>query len=193
LTERELSRGAARRLAIIQHVEEVTGNVAMTCRYFGISRHTYYFWLRRYEQLGPEGLRERSHRPLVCPHATKAEVVGKIIHLRQHYHFGPEKISMYLKRYHEVSVSPSGIWRILKRANLNRLPASQRYKRHTERWKRYEKQQPGHAVQIDVKVHRADQGRPQEALPVHRHRRLHSTAGPADLRAPGPEDRDQVR
>ncbi len=42
-------------------------------------------------------------------------------------------------------------WRILKRANLNRLPASQRYKRHTERWKRYEKQQPGHAVQIDVK------------------------------------------
>jgi hypothetical protein len=47
LTERELSRGAARRLAIIQHVEEVTGNVAMTCRYFGILRHTYYFWLRR--------------------------------------------------------------------------------------------------------------------------------------------------
>ena len=55
MTERELSRGAARRLAIIQHVEEVTGNVAMTCRYFGISRHTYYFWLRRYQQLGPEG------------------------------------------------------------------------------------------------------------------------------------------
>ena len=139
MTERELSRGAARRLAIIQHVEEVSGNVAMTCRYFGISRHTYYRWLRRYEQLGPEGLRERSHRPLVCPHATKAEVVGKIIHQRQNYHFGPAKIAMYLNRYHDVSVSPSGIWRILKRANLNRLPTSQRYKRHTERWKRYEK------------------------------------------------------
>src|SRR5260370_26381577 len=58
---------------------------------------------------------------------------------------------MYLKRSHEVSVSPSGIWRILKRANLNRLPASQRYKRHRERWKRYEKQKPGHSVHIDVK------------------------------------------
>ena len=58
---------------------------------------------------------------------------------------------MYLKRYHDVTVSPSGIWRILKRANLNRLRASQRYKRRTARWKRYEKQQPGHAVQIDVK------------------------------------------
>ena len=124
MTERELSRGAARRLAIIHHVEEVTGNVAMTCRYFGISRHTYYFWVRRYQQLGPEGLRERSRRPLVCPHATKAEVVGKIIHLRQHDHFGPAKIAMYLKRYHDVAVSPSGIWRILKRANLNRLHIS---------------------------------------------------------------------
>ena len=33
----------------------------------------------------------------------------------------------------------------------NRLPASQRYVRKDRRWKRYEKQQPGHRVQIDVK------------------------------------------
>jgi hypothetical protein len=58
---------------------------------------------------------------------------------------------MYLKRYHDVTVSQSGVWRILKRLDLNRLPASQRYKRHDERWTRYEKQLPGHRVQIDVK------------------------------------------
>ncbi|WP_260463030.1 hypothetical protein [Streptomyces sp. TRM72054] len=34
---------------------------------------------------------------------------------------------------------------------MGRLPASQRYKRHDRRWKRYEKQLPGHRVQIDVK------------------------------------------
>ncbi len=33
----------------------------------------------------------------------------------------------------------------------NRLPAAQRYKRHVDRWKRYEKPQPGHQIQIDVK------------------------------------------
>src|ERR1700682_4678218 len=65
----------------------------MSCRYFGISRHTYYRWLRRYQELGPEGLRERSRRPLVCPHATKAEVVGKILHLRQHYHLARPRLS----------------------------------------------------------------------------------------------------
>src|SRR5690348_3888482 len=41
--------------------------------------------------------------------------------------------------------------RILKRLDLNRLPASQRYKRLDKRWQRYEKQLPGHHVQIDVK------------------------------------------
>src|SRR5205807_8133656 len=34
---------------------------------------------------------------------------------------------------------------------MSRLPASHRYKRYVDRWKRYEKPQPGHRVQIDVK------------------------------------------
>jgi hypothetical protein len=54
---------------------------------------------------------------------------NKIIHLRQNYHFGPAKIQMYLKRYHDVEISSSGVWRILKRLDLNRLSASQRYQR----------------------------------------------------------------
>jgi hypothetical protein len=58
---------------------------------------------------------------------------------------------MYLKRYHDLQVSRSGVWRILKRLEMNRLPSSQRYRRHVDRWKRYEKPQPGHRVQVDVK------------------------------------------
>jgi hypothetical protein len=60
--------------------------------------------------------------------------------LRQNYHFGPGKIAMYLARYHDVSISSSGVWRILKRLDVNRLPASQRYKRLDCRCQRYEKQ-----------------------------------------------------
>jgi transposase-like protein len=44
----------------------VTGNVSMTCRYFGITRQAFYKWLRRYEELGLEGLRDRS-RSFVTP------------------------------------------------------------------------------------------------------------------------------
>ena len=151
MTDRELDKNAARRLAIIRHAEEVTGNVALTCRYYGISRTVFYRWLRRYEAEGLAGLRDRSKRPLHCPHETPSEVVAKIIYLRRTYHFGPAKISMYLKRYHDIDISQSGVWRILKRLELNRLPASQRYKRLDKRWQRYEKQQPGHRIQIDVK------------------------------------------
>jgi transposase len=109
----------------------------MTCRYFGISRQAYYVWYRRYQTDGVDGLRTRSKRPKICPHATHVDVVGKILHLRQQYHFGPEKIVMYLRRYHDIEISKSGVWRILKRLNLSRLPASQRYQRHDRRWKRY--------------------------------------------------------
>lgn len=146
----QLDRQVRHRLAVLRHVEDVTGNIAMTCRYFGITRPTYYNWLRRYEAEGVDGLRDRSKRPRNSPSATRAEV-EKIVHLRQHYHFGPEKIQMCLKRYHDVTIGKSGVWRILKRPNLGRLPASQRYKRHDQRWKRYEKQRPGNRVPIDVK------------------------------------------
>ncbi|MEI7548493.1 MAG: helix-turn-helix domain-containing protein [Actinomycetota bacterium] len=37
------------RLAVIQHAEEVSGNVAATCRYYGITRTTFYRWVRAYE------------------------------------------------------------------------------------------------------------------------------------------------
>ena len=98
----------------------------------------FYKWRRRFDELGLDGLRDRSSRPRVCPNETRTEVVGKIIYLRQTYHFGPAKIAMYLKRYHDITISHSGVWRVLKRLDLNRLPASQRSKRHDRRWKRYE-------------------------------------------------------
>jgi transposase InsO family protein len=149
--ERDQQRKIRHRLAVLRHAEEVSGNISATCRYYGISRPTFYVWLRRYEELGEDGLRDRSSKPLHSPNATCVEVVGKIMYLRRSYHFGPRKISMYLRRYHDIMISPSGVWRILKRLDMSRLPSSQRYRRHQQRWKRYEKARPGHRIQVDVK------------------------------------------
>ena len=41
MTEREQRRLVNHRLAVLQHAEEVTGNVAQTCRYYGISRRRF--------------------------------------------------------------------------------------------------------------------------------------------------------
>ena len=151
MSEQEIKRLQKWRLGILRHVEEVTHNVAKTCRYYGIGRTAYYEWLKRYEEEGEEGLRDRSRRPHNSPLATPVEIVAKIVYLRQTYHFGPLRIKMYMERYHDISVNKSSIWKILKRLNMNLLPANQRYAKHTDRWKRYEKPQPGHRLQLDVK------------------------------------------
>ncbi|MFF1488783.1 IS481 family transposase [Streptomyces sp. NPDC058319] len=144
-------RQAQRRLAVLRHAEEVTGNVSLTCRYYGISRNCFYKWQRRYREEGLDGLHNRSSRPHHCPHATQPDVVNEIVYLRQNYHFGPMKIEMYLERYHDIEIACSAVYRILKKLGMNRLPASQRYKRHDKRYTRYEKKLPGNRVQVDVK------------------------------------------
>jgi transposase InsO family protein len=78
-------------------------------------------------------------------------VVGKILYLRQHYHFGPGKIADYLRRFHQVPIAGSSVHRILRRHGMNRLPANQKHRPHRQRWQRYEKPQPGHRLQMDVK------------------------------------------
>lgn len=144
-------RAIGHRLGWFRHVEEVTCNVAKTCRYFGISRQTYYRWYRRYQSAGESALRNGSSRPHHSPRATPAEIVEKILYLRRYYHFGPHRISMYLKRYHALTCSPAGIWRILRRAGVSRLPSNMRYRSRETRFQRYEKPLPGHQLQVDVK------------------------------------------
>ncbi len=56
-------RRAKHKLAVLRHVEEISGNVAATCCYYGISRQVHYKWRRRYEEEGFEGLKDRSSDP----------------------------------------------------------------------------------------------------------------------------------
>lgn len=49
------NRIVQRKLKVLNHAKE-TGNVAKTCRYYGISRQTFYDWKRYYDKKGIEGL-----------------------------------------------------------------------------------------------------------------------------------------
>jgi transposase InsO family protein len=78
-------------------------------------------------------------------------VVSKILYLRQHYHFGPGKIADYLRRFHRLSIAVSSVHRVLRTHGMSPLPTNQKHRPHRTRWTRYEKQQPGHRLQLDVK------------------------------------------
>jgi transposase InsO family protein len=151
MNKAEQTRLISWRLRMLLEAEASTRHVARTCRRFGISRRTFYKWRKRYKELGQAGLCDRPRRPKRSPQATPRDVVRKILYLRQNYHFGPGKIADYLKRFHRVSVASSSVHRILGRHGMNRLPANQKHQPHAKRWIRYEKAQPGHRLQMDVK------------------------------------------
>jgi transposase InsO family protein len=141
-------RDIKRKLAVLRYAEEC-GNVALTARRFGISRQCFYIWKRRYEKLGEAGLVNKSPCPVNMPLRMPVEVEEKILHLRRTYHFGPVRIAWYLERYHGLRVSSSGVYRALVRNGLSRLPGNCRKRSIISL--RYEKQVPGHHVQLDVK------------------------------------------
>ena len=145
---KEVQREIQRKLRVLQHAER-TGQVSKTCRYFGIGRASFYRWKRAYERDGEDGLANAKPIPKSSPNQTPVEVEEKVLHLRRKYHLGPERIMWYMARYHAVRMSDATIYRTLKRHGLNRLPRGTRLRKiHT---KRYNKQVPGHHIQMDVK------------------------------------------
>ncbi len=151
MTKSEQARLWSWRVRVLREALSSPRNVARTCRHFGISRQAYYRWKRRFEAQGEAGLWSRTSRPNRSPTATPREVVGKILYLRQHYHFGPGKIADYMRRFHQQSLAVSSVHRILLRHGMNRLPTSQKHRARARRWQRYEKPQPGFRLQLDVK------------------------------------------
>ena len=58
---------------------------------------------------------------------------------------------MYLERYHDIKISGSGVRWVLVRHGMNRLPRNTKRRSPGPHYKRYEKQVPGHHIQVDVK------------------------------------------
>jgi len=114
-------REIQRKLRVLRHAETI-GSVAKTCRYFGIGRASFYRWKTAYRERGVAGLVNARSVPHRHPNKTPPEVAEKVLHLRRKYHLGPIRIVWYLDRYHGIKISDAGVYRILKRNGLNRLP-----------------------------------------------------------------------
>jgi transposase InsO family protein len=141
-------RDISRKLRALTHAREC-GNVSRTCRFFGISRDTFYRWKRAYDKDGEPALVNLKPCPENPRLRTPAAVEEKILHLRRRYHLGQLRIAWYLERYHGIRMSAAGVRCVLKRHGVNRLPRNA--KPRTVLTTRYEKQVPGHHVQMDVK------------------------------------------
>lgn len=111
----QLSREAKHRLRIIVWYEEHGSNAALSCRHFGISRDTFYRWIRRYRKCGPGGLEDGSHRPRNVRRPTWSKELEKaVLELRLLTPgWGKDKLAVLL-REQGWTCSTSMVGRILK-------------------------------------------------------------------------------
>ena len=159
----ELSREAHKRLQWFDHYQAHGGNAALTCRYFGISRQTFYRWRQRYDPQALSTLEDRSHRPQRRRRPTwTAEQAERVRRLREQYpRWGKDKLAVLLRREGRA-VSVSMVGRILtslgQRGALS-TPVLFRVKRRRgtagRPWalrkpKDYAVRKPGDLVQLDT-------------------------------------------
>ena len=67
-----------RRVRVLEHAAE-TGNVAETCRTFGISRKTFYEWRTVAERYGLDALMPKARRRPQLPNATPTHVLHELL------------------------------------------------------------------------------------------------------------------
>ena len=147
MTERQ--REINRKKRVIEYAGK-HWNIRRVCGRIGIARRIFCLWRERYRKSADEGWARRMSWSHNHPNKTPDEVVEKILHLRRTYHMGPIRIVRYLERYHGIKTSDAIVYRVCKHHGMNRLP--NRTGRRAVHTHRYQKQVPGHHVQVDVKL-----------------------------------------
>lgn len=118
------------RLQFIGECKSGEWSMAEVCRRFEISRITGYKWLKRYEEEGLEGLKDRSHAPHHNPRQVAEEVEEAIVEARAaHPYWGPVKLRTWLQRSEPKIQWPaaSTVGEILRRHGLA-VPRKKRFK-----------------------------------------------------------------
>lgn len=131
------------RLRLARQVVDDGWSVSAAADFFRVSYPTAAKWAKRYVELGPEGMADRSSRPHSHPNRTPQLVVKKIVHLRIKKRLGPVQIAGRL------GIPASTVHAVLVRCRLNRL--SHVDVKTGEPARRYEHEYPGSMIHVDVK------------------------------------------
>lgn len=124
--------------------------IVSICRFHGIPRKTLHHWIRVW-RCDPDNFARNvaltDHTPKTMPKLTDEKTKQLILRLRRKSKFGPQKLQLLLKE-RGITMSPGGIYKVLKRAGLikkHRKKIKKKYKKYTAFI-----QKPGEKVQVDV-------------------------------------------
>jgi transposase InsO family protein len=143
----------ALKMEFVERASKRGVKMAPLCREYGISRETGYKWLRRYRELGYEGLEEESRRPGSSPLALAEQLVVAVLEAREaHPRWGAKKLRLLLQRkYGDSTPSRATIDRVLARVGLVRRRRKVRPPSVVERAPELIAQAPNDAWTVDFK------------------------------------------
>jgi len=128
------------RAVLVQRVRAQGWKVARAAHAAGISERTAYKWLRRFEQEGAAGLRDRSCRARVRPHALSSQWCDLVLFLRG-FRMPARVIA------EQLGMVPSTVSAVLARNGLGPQAALEPPKPSN----RYERRQAGELLHLDIK------------------------------------------
>ena len=117
--------------------------IEQTAERFQVDAKTVRKWRDRFVAEGPAGLLDRSCRPHLSPNRTAEADRARIVELRHQHRWGADHIA------HEVGLAASTVQSVLRAEGLGRLDRGDRAT--AERPRRYQRDQPGELVHVDVK------------------------------------------
>ena len=115
------TRTVDQRLQFLSSYQKEEMSVTDLCHEYGISRPTAYKWIKRYDEVGPEGLLDLTRTPHTSPNATSGEIENEILALRKRFpSWGARKLKARLERMNPNVSWPaaSTVGQILSRAGL---------------------------------------------------------------------------
>ena len=121
---KDLSREAKLRIKWFDYYLK-TGNAAQTCKYFGISRKTFYKWKKRYDPMNLVSLEDKDRAPVK---RRQREITPKqlerVIKLRKRYiRWGKIKLSKVYEQEYQEQISSWKIQKVIEEFQLYYNPA----------------------------------------------------------------------
>ena len=115
-----LDRSIVHRLRVLVYFTEHLYSISATCRFFGISRSTFYRWIEHFDPKDLSTLQDRSAPAFASQKSiVSVETVELIRRYRMRYvQIGKERISELFASDHNIVLSPSTIGRVIERECL---------------------------------------------------------------------------
>jgi len=148
-TLRKINPEAARQ-AVLEYLESNGRIVADAARMFAINRSVIYDILHKQAE---GDLRDRSKVPKHQPNRTSPQIEQQVVEAKKKTRLGPQRLSIYLRKYHDIELPAGTIRHILRRHRdqVSGAGPGVRRKRDKREFVDWYSAEPFEIVQMDVK------------------------------------------